>query len=94
MLVGTDVCVRMVFVWEETGVPGGNPPVWLGDDMTISHADAGYQTRVAAVRGECVNTAPARRPFFVLNEFKTMKVLSIKKNVYIYTWNKEIHLLN
>jgi len=21
MLVGTDVCVRMVFVWEETGVP-------------------------------------------------------------------------
>ena len=40
MLVGTDVCVRMVFVWEETGVPGGNPPVWLGDHMTISHADA------------------------------------------------------
>ena len=27
VLVGTDVCVRMVFVWEETGVPGGNPPV-------------------------------------------------------------------
>jgi len=27
MLVGTDVCVRMVFVWEETGVPGGNPPI-------------------------------------------------------------------
>jgi len=27
MLVRTDVCVRMVFVWEETGVPGGNPPV-------------------------------------------------------------------
>jgi len=27
MLVGTDVCVRMVFVWEETGVPGGNTPV-------------------------------------------------------------------
>ena len=27
MLVGTDVCVRMVFAWEETGVPGGNPPV-------------------------------------------------------------------
>ena len=41
MLVGTDVCVRMVFVWEETGVPGGNLPVWLGDHMTISHADAG-----------------------------------------------------
>jgi len=22
-----DVCVRLVFVWEETGVPGGNPSV-------------------------------------------------------------------
>ena len=50
MLIRTDVCVRMVFVWEETGVPGGNSPVWLGDHMTISHADAGYRTRVAAVR--------------------------------------------
>jgi len=57
MLVVNDVCVRMVFVWEETGVPGGNPPVWLGDHMTISHADTGYRTWVAAVRGECVNTA-------------------------------------
>ena len=25
MLVGTDVCVRVVFVWEENGVPDGNP---------------------------------------------------------------------
>ena len=24
MLVGTDVCVRVVFVWEETGVRRGN----------------------------------------------------------------------
>ena len=39
MLIGTDDCVRMVFVCEETGVPEGNPPVWLGDHMTISHAD-------------------------------------------------------
>ena len=44
MLVGTDVCVPVVFMWEETVVPGGNSPVWLGDDMTISHADAGYRT--------------------------------------------------
>ena len=57
MLVGTDVWVRMVFVWEETGVPGGNPSVRLGDQMTISHADVGYRTWVAVVRGECVNTA-------------------------------------
>ena len=34
MLFCTDVCVRMVFVWEETGVPGGNPLVRLGDHMT------------------------------------------------------------
>ena len=27
MLTGTDVCVRMVFVWGQTGVPGRNPPV-------------------------------------------------------------------
>jgi len=27
MLIGTDVCVLVVFVWEETGVLGGNPPV-------------------------------------------------------------------
>ena len=65
MLVGTDVCVRVVFVWEETGVPGGNPPVWLGDHMTISHAHTGYQTLVAAVRGEYVNTAPVRQSSFI-----------------------------
>ena len=57
-----DVCVQMVFMWEETGVPEGNPPVWLGALMTISHAYAGYRIRVAAVRGKCVNTAPARQP--------------------------------
>ena len=61
MLVGTDVCVRMVFVWEKTGVPRGNSPVWLGDQTTISHDDVGYRSWVAAVRGECVNTAPARQ---------------------------------
>ena len=49
MLVDTDVFVPMVFVWEETGVPGGNPPVWLDDHMTISHADTMYWTWVAAV---------------------------------------------
>jgi len=28
---------------------------------TISYGDAGYRTRVAAVRGKCVKTAPARQ---------------------------------
>ena len=46
MLGGTDVCVPVVFVLEETEVPEGNPPVWLGDHMTISPADAGYWTKV------------------------------------------------
>ena len=43
-----DVCIGMVFVWEETGVPAGNPPVWLDVQMTISRTDAGYRTCVAA----------------------------------------------
>ena len=37
------------FVWEETWVPGGNSPIWLGDHMTIPHANAGYRARFAAV---------------------------------------------
>ena len=70
MLVGTDVCFPVVFVWEETGVPGGKPHVWLGDHMSI--------WRVAAVWGEYVTTTPARR---VLLQFKdliseNMKILS------------------
>jgi len=32
MLVGTDVCVPVVFVWEETEVPGGTH---LSDLVTI-----------------------------------------------------------
>jgi len=37
MLVGTDVCVRVIFLWEKTGVPSGNPaPARLGDHLTIS----------------------------------------------------------
>ena len=34
MLVGTDVCVQIVFVWKETAVPGRNPPARLDDHMT------------------------------------------------------------
>ena len=45
---------------------GGNQstrrkPVWLADHMTISHGEAGYWTWVAAVRGKCVTTVPARQ---------------------------------
>ena len=34
MLVGTDGWVCVFFVWEETGVPRGNPSARLGDQMT------------------------------------------------------------
>jgi len=35
MLVGTHICVSVVFVWEETRVPGGNQHTRLGDQTTI-----------------------------------------------------------
>ena len=35
--------------------------VCVGDHMTISHADTGYWTLVAAVRSQHVTTAPARQ---------------------------------
>jgi len=38
-------------VWEETWVPLGNWPVQLGDHNNNLHADAGYHTQVAVVRG-------------------------------------------
>ena len=42
MLVDTDVCFCVVFVWEATGVPRGNPPAQPGDHMiglsSIAHS--------------------------------------------------------
>ena len=61
MLAGTDVCIAVFFVWKETKVPRGNPHVWLGDHMTISHANTGYRTWVAVVRGNHVTTVLARQ---------------------------------
>ena len=59
MLVGTDVCIRMVFVWEETGVPGGNPTCltwWTHDHLTC-------RCRVSnpgrSAESECVNGVSA-----------------------------------
>ena len=40
---------------------GLHVPVWLGDHMTISPLWPGFDTRRRHVRGECVNTAPARQ---------------------------------
>ena len=61
MIVGTDVS----FGWSSCGrkpeCPEETHLFDFGDHMTSSHADAGYRTWVAAVRGECVNTATARQ---------------------------------
>ena len=72
MLVGTDVCILGVFMWEEIGIPGGNPTVWPGDHMTISLAEGWYWTRVAAVRDERFTTTPARQ---ILNHLKPEYVI-------------------
>ena len=77
MLIGNDVSVCVVFVWKETG---GNSTVWLGDHMTISHADARYWTRVSALRGERVTTTPARQHnYFVFIYYKTWQTYSLNK---------------
>ena len=95
MLVGTNVCVRMVFVLEKTGVPGGNPPVWLGDHMTISHADAKYRTRVNAMRGVCINTAPVRQHITLSVASQTIAHRSrhILLSVDIQTLNCDVQLM-
>ena len=50
-------------MWEETGVPGGNPRVRVGDHHTLSHTttpDHEDRTRVAAVRSKCFNNYATR----------------------------------
>jgi len=50
------------FGWSSSGrKPESLEETHLSDLVTTSHADAGIQTRVAVVRGECVNTATARQ---------------------------------
>ena len=93
MLVGTDVCVPVVFVWEETGVPRGNPPVWLDDHMTIAHADAGYWTQVAAVRGEHVTTMPARQLKIIgFISYEISQCIQMCKNVLMQWFSLESFL--
>ena len=43
MVIGPDVRIPLVFMWEETGVPLRNPPARLSDHMTISHATLGIK---------------------------------------------------
>ena len=62
MRVVTDVCVRMVFVWEETH---------LSDLVTTWPSY--MPTKVAAVRGERVTNAPARcRNKYKFNFYKQL----------------------
>ena len=53
-------------MWEETGVPGGNPRVRVGDHHALSRTttvDHKERARVALVRSEGVNRNAARTPF-------------------------------
>ena len=43
LLVGTDVCISVVCMWEKTRVPRGNQPVQLSNHITISHASPGIK---------------------------------------------------
>ena len=61
---------------------GGNRSAWRKPTcLTISQAHAGYRTRVAAVIGECVNTAPARHTVLVgsRNGFDRDITIELKK---------------
>jgi len=50
------------FGWSSCGrKPEYLEETYLSDLVTTSHADGRYRTRVAAVRGECFKTAPARQ---------------------------------
>ena len=71
-------------MWEETGVPGGNPRVRVGDHHALSHtttADHGDRTRVAAVRSQCYNHCATRTSnadmYYNYNRFDLLS-LSIK----------------
>ena len=43
MVVGTDVCVCVVFLFGDIVLPGGNSPAQLDDHMTISHVMMGIK---------------------------------------------------
>ena len=72
------VYVCVVFMWEETGV---NPPVWVGNHMTMSDADARYRSWVAAVRDKSITSAPVRQPLIVTN----WKAFYVESDTYSYT---------
>ena len=48
----------VLYMWEETGVPGGNPRVRAGDHHTLSHTTKEIRSRVALVRSESATRTP------------------------------------
>ena len=83
MLVGTDDCVPVVFMWEETRVPGGNPPVWLGDHMTISGIEPGSQWWE-------VSALPLRQPDSLIKQELINAIYFFMAVAYLNStkWNK------
>ena len=66
-LVGPDVGARGVLVWEETGVPGGNPRDRAGDPIPF-HVRSGNRTPAALVKGKCSIHCTTRPPLYFFRE--------------------------
>ena len=75
---GWSSCGRKPECPEETHLP---------DLVTTSDVDAGYRTRVAVVRGECVNIALARQPQLLYNTPFERKYAQLLFNETIYRFN-------
>ena len=60
-LVGPDVSARGVFVWEETGEPGGKPRGRAGDPIPF-HVRSGNRTPAVLVKGKCAIHCTTRPP--------------------------------
>ena len=75
---GWSSCGRKPECPEETHLP---------DLVTTSDVDAGYRTRVAVVRGECVNIALARQSQLLYNTPFERKYAQLLFNETIYRFN-------
>ena len=89
MLVGIDVCIRVVLVWEKTGVPGENPPVWLGDQMNLlSTYKYDTQTR---------SHIHSYTHWYILKcvcVFKVLLLIYVPELNITHSWNKDLFSLS
>ena len=77
------VVPMFAFRWSSCGrKPEYSEVTHPSDHMIISHADAGYWTRVAAVIGERVTLTPARQQYL----FTEWKHVLMYKSVHAERW--------